>query len=108
MAKLPPQPKRDEAWIARFEQQKEDYLWCLEQPEILVQHAGRVVILHNRKIIGVGCDNLEALEEAQRECQEKQGTFPPHRELVFVSIPEAVELDPSFFSFALRAESQPT
>jgi hypothetical protein len=107
MAKLPPQPKRNEAWIAWFEQQKEDFLWCLEQPDIRKQHAGHVLVLHNRQIIGIGRDSLEALEDARRKCEAEQGSLPPHREMVFVPIPEVIEFDPTFFSSARQAQAQP-
>jgi hypothetical protein len=106
MANLPPQSKRDDAWVTWFEQQKEDSLWSLEQPEIRDQHAGQVVVLHHREVIGAGRDNLEALEDARQKCQQRQASLPPHPELVFVSIPEPMEPGPSFFSSAARAGSQ--
>jgi hypothetical protein len=66
----------------RERQLNEDYDWCLRSPDIQRAYGGKVVVVHRRKVLGVGEDLLAALEAAGTSC-------PPREQLAIVVVPES-------------------
>jgi hypothetical protein len=66
---------------------QEDYDWWLGQSDLREQYAGRVVILHNRSVLGSGANHREAFDNARRLAEE-QGRTLPERGLFFLAVPE--------------------
>jgi hypothetical protein len=67
----------------RERQLNEDYEWCLRSADIQQAYGGKVVVVHQRKVLGVGEDHLAALEAAA-------GTScPPREQLAIVVVPES-------------------
>ena len=59
-------------------QMREDYDWCLRDPEVQVTYAGQVVAVHRKKVWGAGKTHGEATQAAlaqpgcpPRECLAK-------------------------------------
>lgn len=50
-------------------QQAEDLLWAATAPEVQ-QHVGKVVVIHNNRVVAVGTDRCSLLEQAaaQEQC----------------------------------------
>ncbi len=67
----------------REQQMDQDYEWCLHDPEVRKKYGGQVVVVHQRKIWGVGSNHAAALAAAQR-----QPGCPPRHELAIVVVPE--------------------
>jgi hypothetical protein len=69
----------------REQQIWDDYEWCLSDSQVRDKYSGKVVVVHNRKIWGVGKDHAAALAAAQR----KRGC-PPQDRLALVVVPYAI------------------
>ncbi len=44
---------------------RDDYEWVLRDPAVQQEYAGRVVIVHQHRILGAGSDHLAAMAEAR-------------------------------------------
>src|ERR1700730_2937858 len=86
-------PEQKRAFVEWFHKQKDDYFWCLNQPDVLERYAGQVVVLHNRVVLGSGPGHLQAKEDARRQVETRGETLPPAADLLFVVIPEQVWFD---------------
>jgi len=64
----------------------DDYEWCWHDPEMQKKYGGMVVMVHKRKIWGVGKNHLQALNAAQRE-----PNCPPKGVSAFVVMPHYVK-----------------
>jgi hypothetical protein len=71
----------------REQQIWDDYEWCLSDSRVREKYSGKVVVVHNRKIWGVGRDHAAALLAAQR----KRGC-PPRERLALVVVPYATSV----------------
>jgi hypothetical protein len=69
----------------REQQVWDDYEWCLSSRQVRENYGGKVVVVHNRKIWGVGRHHAAALAAAQR----KRGC-PPRDQLALVVVPTAI------------------
>ena len=66
MKKVKPQPLSP--YLDEREQQiQDDYEWCWHDPDMQKKYGGKVVIVHQRKIWGVGKNHLVAWGAAQRK-----------------------------------------
>ena len=55
-------------YLAEKEQQvDDDYEWCLRDRQTQEKYGGKVVVVHKRKIWGVGKDHAAAWSSAQRK-----------------------------------------
>jgi hypothetical protein len=79
-------------WMRR---QQAEIFWFLSQPDLVRQHAGRVVVLFRREVLGSGRDDREALEAARLAAQSRAEEFPPIPELLFIPCPEAADFAPA-------------
>ena len=61
----------------------DDYEWGLNNPDLQHKYGGKVVVVHRRKVLGVGEDHALALEAALSE-----GPCPSRQQLAFVVVPE--------------------
>jgi hypothetical protein len=77
----------DPASIAWFNRMQGDALWFLGQTELVQRHAGGVVVLYNRQIVGRGEDSLQAKEDARLQFEARGETVPSASELLFVPLP---------------------
>jgi len=68
---------------AEERQAREDYEWCLHDPEIQSAYGGKVVIAHRRRIWGVGSTHEEAWTAA---CKDPE--FPSTENVARVVVPE--------------------
>jgi hypothetical protein len=69
----------------REQQIWDDYEWCLSDRQVQEKYGGKVVVVYNRKIWGVGKHHAAALAAAQR----KRGC-PPRDRLALVVVPYAI------------------
>ncbi len=69
----------------REQQIWDDYEWCLSDRRVQEKYGGKVVVVHNRKIWGVGRHHAAALAAARR----KRGC-PPRDRLALVVVPFAI------------------
>src|SRR5262245_11051064 len=102
---LGPTAEQNRAFLAWFEKQQADGRWCLSQPDILKRYAGRVVVVHNRTILGSGRDDLEARDDAFRQAQTMGSTLPAERDLLFLVIPDQAWLDEALLPPHAREQS---
>jgi hypothetical protein len=91
-------PEQRRAFVKWLRQAQEDYLWCLNQHEVLERYPGQVVVLHNRRIIGHGIGTPEARQDAQDKAKARGETLPPKDQLVLVPIPEHPWIDEAVLS----------
>ncbi len=70
---------------AREQQIQDDYEWCWHNSEMRKKHGGKVVIVHKRKVWGVGANHTLAWADAQR----KRGC-PPKQAVAAVVMPHFV------------------
>jgi hypothetical protein len=66
-----------------------DYIWCRGQRDLLAQHAGQVVVFHNRTLVGSGADHHEAMKDV-RERAARENRPVPSAGLLFVVAPEPI------------------
>lgn len=65
---------------------REDYEWCMHDPEMQKKYGGMVVVVHNRQVWGVGKNHAVAWKAAQR----KRGC-PERGYVAFVVVPYSLE-----------------
>jgi hypothetical protein len=51
----------------REQQIQDDYEWCWHNPTMQKKYGGRAVVVHKRKVWGVGKNHQEAWAEAQQK-----------------------------------------
>jgi hypothetical protein len=68
----------------REQQINGDYEWCLHDRDIQVKYGGKVVVVHKRKVWGVGKDHATAWAVARR----KRGC-PTKDQIAVVVVPHA-------------------
>jgi hypothetical protein len=78
----------------QFERQRADYLWALGEPAITDRYPGKVVVLHQRTVLGSGRDDLEALADARQGAAGGGRPLPDVWELLFVPVPERAWFPP--------------
>ena len=59
---------------AHEQQMQDDYEWCWNDPEMQKKYGGKVIIVHQRKVWGVGNNHALAWVAAQRKrgCPPKE------------------------------------
>jgi hypothetical protein len=62
-------------------EQQEAWDWAMQDPEVRARYAGRIILVHNRKVWGAGNSYQAALEQAL----QKPGC-PPEDELIDVMV----------------------
>ena len=76
-------PQTFSPYLDQREQQiDDDYEWCLHDPEVQKKYGGKVVVVHKRKIWGVGKNHKAAWLAAQR----KRGC-PARDQIAIVVVP---------------------
>jgi hypothetical protein len=90
-------------WLAK---QQAEYLWCLAQPEIMDAYPGRVVVVHNRTIMGSGRDHLEALEDARQRAAQRNEALPKPYDMLFIPVPE--QATDGFVPSGLASSGEPS
>ncbi len=68
----------------REQQIQEDYEWCLDNREVHEKYGGKVVVIHKRKIWGVGTSHAAAWAAGQR----KRGC-PARDQIAVIVVPHA-------------------
>ncbi len=81
-------------------QRDDDYAWANNDPEVQRRYSGQSIVVHKRKVVGVGFDGLDALENAQ-----SLPGCPPRRELTPVKVFLAVAHEESEFAWTLEDET---
>jgi hypothetical protein len=74
----------------------------MRQADILRDYAGRVIVLHERQVLGSGRDHLEALDDARQRVEAAGQSLPERAALLFVAVPETLAFHPLFFAPAER------
>jgi hypothetical protein len=71
---------------------QEDYEWCLHDPEVRRRYGGRVVVVQNRKVWGVGSNHGAALDAAlaAADCPFRNSACPSREAIAIVVVPEYV------------------
>jgi len=95
---------QEDRWLQQVRQHQEDHAWALRQSDILDRHAGKVILMHRREVLGVGGDYQEAVADAETAASSASRAIPPRDEWLFVFVPEASQLDVVADALARRAE----
>ncbi len=83
--------------MKRSQDSATDYARFLSQADLVARCAGRIVLLHQRRVLGSGDDYPAALADAQRQAEVEKRSLPPHDEVLVMSVVAPVGFDPEFF-----------